>query len=65
MIGPPPNPVTIDGKEWFPAEPMKQHLRDLREALARCEFARDDYKRRLAQVTESFTAWKLQATRPK
>jgi hypothetical protein len=32
-----PKTVTIDGKRYFPAEPMEQHLRDLRAALARCE----------------------------
>jgi hypothetical protein len=45
MTYPPPNPVIINGKEWFPAEPMKQHLRDLRAEIARLEYEVKSWKR--------------------
>lgn len=48
MIGPASETVMIDGKEYFEAEPMKQHLRELRAALARCEI-------RCAEANQKFS----------
>ena len=45
MIGPPPKTIILLGKEYFPAEPMKQQLRDLRAEIARLEYDRDYWKR--------------------
>jgi len=37
-IGPPPETITILGKEYYPADPIKQQLRDLRAEIARLEY---------------------------
>jgi hypothetical protein len=51
IVGPPPKMITLLGKEYYEAESMKQHLRDLREKIARTEMDRD--------------YWKLQAVGPR
>ena len=58
-IGPPPKPIMQpDGKEYFEAEPIREHLRELRTALARCEF-------RIADKQREVDHWKLIATGPR
>ncbi len=57
-IGPPPKTITLLGKEYFEAEPIREHLRELRTALARCEF-------RIADKQREVDHWKLIATGPR
>jgi hypothetical protein len=57
-ISGPPKSITLLGKEYYDAEAMKQHLRDLREALARCEF-------RVADERRQTEYWKIQALGPR
>lgn len=51
-IGPPPKTIIQpDGKEYYEAEAMKQHLRELRAEIARLQY--------------SVQEWKLIATAPR
>jgi hypothetical protein len=65
MIPKPPDPILIDGKEYYEAEPMKSHLRHLRADLARAQYAAADFREQAATARNDATYWKLKALGPR
>jgi len=63
MISAPPKPVMVGGKDYYEVAAMNAHLKELRAALARSEFATNGVKREADNLRADRDYWRLKVLR--